>query len=158
MRNRIYCFCLYISFRPDAETSSPTKLPIMTLLFIFIALGQGFFYWGAQMTPLLTVINKEGALLGFSIPGISSALKRFPGEIIFYKEGFFYGLIQACRINALLVAGITLALTTHPMDLLYSLRKLKFPYELCFLISMSLRFLPQIMDEIKENFRGKWSR
>lgn len=44
------------------------------------------------------------------------------------------------------------------MQLLYALRKFKLPFELCFLISMSLRFIPQIMDEIHENFRAQQAR
>jgi len=127
-------------------------------IFFFIAVGQGFFYWGAQLTPLFTVVSENGALFGLSIPGLSSLLKYFPGEVVFYKEGFMYGLVQACRSAALLTAGITLALTTHPIDLLYALRKFKLPYELCFLISMSLRFVPQVMDEIRENFRAQKAR
>jgi len=128
------------------------------LLFFFIAFGQGFFFWGSKMTPLFTVIGPDGSFLGLNMPLLSAILEHFPGEVVFYKEGFVYGLVQAFRSATLLTAGLTLALTTHPMDLLYSLRKLKLPYELCFLISMSLRFLPQIMDEIRENFRAQKAR
>lgn len=128
------------------------------LLFIFIAVGQGFFFWGAQLTPVMTLVTEKGALFGFKIPFLSGLLKHFPGEVVFYKEGFVYGLIQASRSATLLTAGITLALTTHPIDLLYALRKFKLPYELCFLISMSLRFVPQVMDEIRENFRAQKAR
>lgn len=128
------------------------------LVFLFIAIGQGFFFWGAQLNPLFVLISKEGALLGWVIPSLSSIFRVFPGEVVFYQEGFVYGLIQAFRTATLLTAGLTLALTTHPIELLYALRKFKLPYELCFLISMSLRFLPQIMDEIRENFRAQKAR
>lgn len=128
------------------------------MIFFAIALSQGFFYWGSQLTPLFTLISQKGALLGFHIPGISSLLAHFPGELIFYKEGFIYGSLQSLRAMTLLTAGLTLALTTHPIDILFGLRKFRLPYEVCFIISMSMRFLPQIMDEIRENFRAQQAR
>ena len=127
-------------------------------IFFFIAVGQGLFFWGAQLTPLVVVVNPEGALLGWNIPYLSSLLKNFPGEVTFYQEGFAYGLLQSLRTATLLTAGLTLALTTHPIQILYALRKFKLPFELCFLISMSLRFIPQIMDEISENLRAQQAR
>ncbi len=127
-------------------------------IFFFIALGQGFFFWGTQLTPLVVMVSKEGALFGWSFPYLSSLLKHFPGEVTFYREGFLYGLLQALRTVTLLTVGLTLALTTHPIQILYALRKFKFPFELCFLISMSLRFIPQIMDEISENLRAQQAR
>lgn len=128
------------------------------MIFLAIACSQGFFYWGPQLTPLFTLVSKNGSLLGFSIPGFSTLLTHFPGELIFYREGFLYGLGQSLRAITLLTAGLTLALTTHPIDILFGLRKFRFPYEICFIISMSLRFLPQIMDEIRANFRAQAAR
>ncbi len=127
-------------------------------IFLLVALGQGLFFWGSQVKPLFTIITPEGFLFGWDIPLLSAWLKIFPGEVVFYKEGFFYGLVQALRTATLLTAGLTLALTTHPIQILYALRKFRLPFELCFLISMSLRFIPQIMDEIRENFRAQKAR
>lgn len=127
-------------------------------IFLLVAFGQGIFFWGSQVKPLFTIITPEGALFGLNIPLLSAWLKTFPGEVVFYKEGFFYGLVQALRTATLLTAGLTLALTTHPIQILYALRKFRLPFELCFLISMSLRFIPQIMDEIRENFRAQKAR
>lgn len=127
-------------------------------VFLAIACTQGFFYWGPQLTPVFTLIASDGKLLGFQLPFLSPLLARVPGELIFYWEGFVYGSIQSLRTLTLLTAGLTLALTTHPIDILFGLRRFKLPYELCFIVSMSIRFLPQIMDEIRENFRAQRAR
>jgi len=118
-------------------------------LVLVVAVSQGVFFWGEHERILLTIIDARGAFLGFAIPGVSGLLAKWPGPVGFYQEGFVYGLIQSLRAVTLLTAGLTVALTTHPVAMLFGLRKLWLPYEFCFIVTMAIRFLPQIMDDVK---------
>jgi len=143
------------------------KIPIRKSKYLWIAcvmvvlltaLSQGIFYFGSKHHLLVTLISEEGQVFGASIPYVSRWLAAFPGHLAIYQEGIVYGVIQSLRILTLMTVAWTLALTTHPMDLLFALRKFRIPYEFCFLIGLSLRFIPQILDQIQANIQAQKAR
>ncbi len=63
-------------------------------------------------------------------------------------EGAYYGMIQSLRVMAAISAALLLVTTTHPSDIIYGLRKLKFPYELVFMVSITIKAIPSLLEKI----------
>jgi len=63
-------------------------------------------------------------------------------------EGAYYGMIQSLRVMAAISAALLLVTTTHPSDIVYGLRKLKFPYELVFMVSITIKAIPSLLEKM----------
>ena len=63
------------------------------------------------------------------------------------EEGFLYGFIQGIRIAASASAALLFITTTHPSEIIYGLRKFKFPIEITFMISVTLRSIPLLIEK-----------
>lgn len=63
-------------------------------------------------------------------------------------EGAQYGMVQSLRIMAALSAALLLVTTTHPSDIVYGLRTLKFPYEIVFMVSVTIKSIPALIEKI----------
>ena len=64
------------------------------------------------------------------------------------KKGMVDGLLFAIKFLVLMLASIIFAMSTSPRDIMLSLTKLKVPYELSFMLTLAMRFVPVIMREI----------
>jgi len=62
-------------------------------------------------------------------------------------EGFLYGLNQGLRLVAALSAAIWLITTTHPSEIIYGLRTFRFPMEINFMIAVTFRSIPTILEK-----------
>jgi len=62
-------------------------------------------------------------------------------------EGFYYGLFQGLRLIAALGAAIWLITTTHPSEIIYGLRSFRFPMEINFMIAVTFRSIPTILEK-----------
>lgn len=63
-------------------------------------------------------------------------------------EGAYYGIIQSLRILSSVSAALILVSTTHPSDIIYGLRRLKFPYEIVFPLSIAIKAIPSLLELI----------
>ena len=60
------------------------------------------------------------------------------------------GLVLVTRLLAMEVVAVPLLATTHPSDLFAALRRLRLPYEIALMASLSLRLVPQLRRELDE--------
>ena len=63
-------------------------------------------------------------------------------------DGAYYGMIQSLRVMAAISAALLLVTTTHPSDIVYGLRYLKFPYELVFMVSITIKAIPSLLEKM----------
>ena len=90
-------------------------------------ISQGFFYGRLPRTELLTIL-----------PGLSLC-----------KEGVIYGAIVSLRLLSVLAAGVLVAFTTYPSDLILAMTKLRVPHSFAFMLTLALRFLPETIEQGK---------
>jgi energy-coupling factor transport system permease protein len=98
-------------------------------------LSQAMFFAGEPRTPIITLI-----------PPARLGPIEFPG-LQLYREGATYGLLQSSRMIAMMLAGLTVCLSTSPERLLGALAWLRLPSALSFMVVAALRFLPTIAHE-----------
>ena len=97
--------------------------------------SQGMFYAAEPRTPILTLI-----------PAFSLGEMGFSGLRI-YREGVIHGFVQSSRLVAVMLAGITVCLSTSPERLLSALTWLRVPGAISFMTVAALRFAPTIVDQ-----------
>jgi len=66
-----------------------------------------------------------------------------------YKEGLIYGAVQSFRLITATTLALLIVLTTHPSDLILGLIKLGLPQRISFMLMVSIRFLPSVIEEAK---------
>ncbi len=62
--------------------------------------------------------------------------------------GAYYGMVQSLRVMAAISAALLLVTTTHPSDIVYGLRYLKLPYELIFMVSITIKAIPSLLEKM----------
>ena len=105
--------------------------------------SQAFFYYFEPRTVLLTVVPEQLPFLG-----------RITGGIYVYKEGIVYGLVQSLRLVSATFMATAIAASTHPSEILVWLKKVRLPRELGLVLIVSIRFMPQLVEEIKRILLG----
>lgn len=88
------------------------------------------------------------------------------GWITIYEEGVRMGVLISIRFFLLIIMTSLLTLTTTPIELtdaietlLGPLKKVKFPvHELALMMSISLRFIPTLMDETEKIMKAQMAR
>ena len=128
----IFCFA-----RVSFGQARPLFL-ITGIIVITTAVSQAVFYYFEPKTVLFTIMPKEFPVIG-----------RITQGIHIYKEGIAYGLVQSLRIISVTFVGATIVATTHPSDMIISLNKIRLPREIGFMLMVSIRFLPQLLEETK---------
>lgn len=106
--------------------------------------------WGV-LGPLLPIFVIIMVITGYTYPA-SSFSSEAARRVLFYSwpgghlpvsaGGVLYGLTLMLRILIMVVSSSILTLTTPLDDFLQLLRKLHFPYELSFVITTGIRFVP----------------
>ncbi len=115
-----------------------TRLLLIVILtqWLLVAWGQSFLNPGFTRGAGLTAIYVFPAPL------------RYAFNLNFITlEGFYYGLRQGLRLVATLSAAIWLITTTHPSEIIYGLRSFKFPMEINFMIAVTFRSIPTILEK-----------
>jgi energy-coupling factor transport system permease protein len=105
--------------------------------------SQAFFYYFEPRTVLLTVVPERFPFIG-----------RVTGGIFIYKEGIVYGSIQSLRLISATFMATAVAVSIHPSEFLVWLRRLRLPRELGLVLIVSIRFMPQLVEEIKRILLG----
>ncbi len=132
-------FVLIIFFLTKPKLNQIKVLLVVVLTIgITTILSQAIFYYFEPKTRLFTLINKDVPIIGWLTQGV-----------YIYKEGIVYGAIQSLRIISAMFMASTIVVTTHPSDMIVALNKLRLSKSLSFVISVSIRFLPQLLDEMK---------
>ena len=90
-------------------------------------ISQGFFYGLEPRTEFLAVI-----------PGLSLC-----------KEGLLYGAVVSLRLLSVMAAGTLVVFTTYPSDLILAMTKLRVPHSFAFMLTLALRFLPEMIEQGK---------
>ena len=125
---------------PLARIPMP-RLKILAILLILsiwgTILSQALFYNSLPRTVIMTLVPA-----GFPILG------SITGGIFIYNEGLQYGAVQGLRSAIMLSMGLLVSWTTDARNMLNGLVRLKVPYNIAFMVVVSLRFLPIIVAEI----------
>ncbi|KAB3531274.1 energy-coupling factor transporter transmembrane protein EcfT [Alkaliphilus pronyensis] len=123
-------------------------LGIFSITFI-IALG-----FGNNPLALFKKLKKL-ALLFMAIIIIQSSfssgipLLRIGSITLLTIDGFTKGILLAIRMCIIIISA-TIISTSSPREIVQGLIQWKIPYEIAFMVSIGIRFLPLFVDEIKD--------
>jgi energy-coupling factor transport system permease protein len=80
------------------------------------------------------------------------------GPFDLFAEGMTHGLSLAARLLVVEVVALGVLLTTHPSDLFAALARLRVPYLLNFMVSMTLQLVPILQREVATVLAAQRSR
>lgn len=80
------------------------------------------------------------------------------GPLTLYQEGISHGLSLVSRVLAMEVVAFAMLMTTHPSDLFSAFARLKVPYILNFMVSMTLQLIPVLQREVQVVLSAQRSR
>lgn len=130
-------FCGFFLIRPPASYIR-TMLYLMIVTLFATLISQGFFYYFEPRTPIFTIIRSDTPITG-----------RLTGGVYFYREGLLYGAIQSMRLFSATLLSMIIVMTTYPSDLILGLNKIGVPEKIGFMLTISIRFLPLLMEGTK---------
>ena len=90
--------------------------------------------------------------------GASCEQELFFGPLKIYGEGLSHALSLMLRVASFQVMAFALILSTHPSDLFASLAKMRVPYLINFMISMTLQLVPVLQREVQLVLAAQRSR
>jgi len=111
---------------------------LIAIALIGTVISQGLFYYFDPKTIIFTILPKDAGFLGY-----------ITGGIYLYKEGLIYGLVQSFRLFSIIILSMMIVMTTHPSDLILGLNKLGLSEKIGFMLIVSIRFLPTLIEEAK---------
>lgn len=124
------------------------KLAVLLILAIIIAI--------ALKSDLISILKriKKLILLMLAITFIQSITSK-TGNTVFSMGGFIlitdHGLIRALefilRISIIIISSVIIT-TSNSRELVQALVQMKVPYEIAFMVSIAIRFLPILRDEM----------
>jgi energy-coupling factor transport system permease protein len=142
-------------------TYNPWPLFAIAVIGFLIAVSAGV---GTAIARVLAVFAPVAASM-LVIQVIAPAVCRSDctpatqiGPLTLYQEGISHGLSLVSRVLAMEVIAITMLMTTHPSDLFASLARLKVPYILNFMVSMTLQLVPVLQQEVQVVLSAQRSR
>lgn len=74
------------------------------------------------------------------------------------KNGVIDGIFFSMKFLVLIISSIIFAMSTSPRDLMLSLTKIKVPYEIAFMLTLAIRFVPVITREINHVINAQKAR
>jgi len=74
------------------------------------------------------------------------------------KAGIIGGLLFSIKFLIIILSTIIFAMSTSPRDLVSSLVKLKVPYEIAFMLTLAIRFVPVITKEFNHVIEAQKAR
>jgi energy-coupling factor transport system permease protein len=126
---------LFAVLRPPGRTIRTTAILMATAL-CFTMISQGFFYGLHPRTAILTLLAPDTGPIG-----------HITGGIVLYREGLVYGAIQSLRLFTAMLLSAVIVMSTYPSDLLLAMEELGIPGKIGFVVAVSIRFLPVLMQE-----------
>jgi len=80
------------------------------------------------------------------------------GPFTLYQEGMSHSLSLVSRVLAMEIIALGVLMTTHPSDLFAAFAKLRVPYVLNFMVSMTLQLIPVLQREVSVVLSAQKSR
>jgi energy-coupling factor transport system permease protein len=80
------------------------------------------------------------------------------GPFTLYQEGMSHSLSLVSRVLSMEIVALGVLMTTHPSDLFASFAKLRVPYILNFMVSMTLQLIPVLQREVSVVLSAQKSR
>ncbi len=80
------------------------------------------------------------------------------GPFTLYQEGMSHSLSLVSRVLAMEIIALGVLMTTHPSDLFAAFAKLRVPYILNFMVSMTLQLIPVLQREVSVVLSAQKSR
>ncbi len=80
------------------------------------------------------------------------------GPFTLYQEGMSHSLSLVSRVFAMEIIALGVLMTTHPSDLFAAFAKLRVPYILNFMVSMTLQLVPVLQREVSIVLSAQKSR
>ena len=119
---------------------------------------QGFMklvlYLSLAVIGVNALVSSQGS---HAIATLPITLPLFSSPVI-TLEAIFYGLIMSLRLAAIISAFAIVTLTIHPDDLMLAMIQMKLPGKSVMLISLSVRFMPTLIDDIERITNGHRAR
>jgi energy-coupling factor transport system permease protein len=136
--------CLGLSFAAGISVRQLWGyLKIFVYLIIFLVIIQGIFYPYTISHPIIVAPSNAPLLANHTLLSM---------------DGLIYGLTLGIRLTSLVIASTVFSLTTSPRDFLTSLRKIRVPFEIAFMVNIALRFIPDIKDKASEVLLAQTAR
>ncbi|KAB2329250.1 energy-coupling factor transporter transmembrane protein EcfT [Cytobacillus depressus] len=176
----------YVPAQSLIHRMDPRSKLVMVFLFVCIVfIANNSLTYGALAIYTFTMVSLSRVPLRFILSGLRPVLWLVlftlllhlfltkEGEILFqagwftiYEEGLRQGLFISMRFFLLILMTSILTLTTTPIEitdglesLLHPLNKIKFPvHELALMMSISLRFIPTLMQETDKIMKAQTAR
>ncbi|HET6460880.1 MAG TPA: energy-coupling factor transporter transmembrane component T [Syntrophales bacterium] len=126
---------IFALLRPARRTCR-TIIVLMATAFCFTMISQGFFYALEPRTAIMTFLTPESGMMG-----------SITGGIALYREGIIYGALQSLRLCSAMLLSAAIVMSTYPADLLLGMGSLGVPERIGFVVTVSIRFLPVLLDE-----------
>ena len=124
------------------------QIRLLVLFLFFVTWGliysQAIFYNEFPRTVLFTLVGSDVPFIG-----------KVTGGVRVYREGLLYGAIQSLRFNTTLTIGCFIIWTTQSRDLLLAFVKLRVPYNLAFMVTTALHYIPLIGTEAATVIRSQ---
>lgn len=80
------------------------------------------------------------------------------GPLVIYQEGISHGLSLTARVLSMEIIAILALITTNPADLFSAFARLRVPYMLNFMVSMTLQLIPVLQREVQIVLSAQRSR
>ena len=125
---------LFGILRPAKNTIKAMFIIMITALF-FTMISQGFFYSLEPRTIIITILSPNSGFLG-----------NITGGISLYREGIIYGALQSLRLFSAMLLSAVIVMSTYPSDLLLGMESMGMPKRIGFVITVSIRFIPSLLD------------
>jgi len=147
----IFCFTTY----------SPLPLLAVFLFSIGIALTSKIMKPLAKILVIFTPITASIIVIQSLAPAICGNHCATPisvGPFSVYSEGLSHAISLMLRVASFQTMAFALILTTHPSDLFASLARMRVPYLINFMISMTLQLVPVLQREVQLVLAAQRSR
>lgn len=147
----IFCFTTYLPlplfglllFGLTVAISAKIIKPLLRVLVLF-----------TPITASIIVIQGLSPVLC----GSSCVQEMYFGPLKIYGEGLSHALSLMLRVASFQVLAFGLILSTHPSDLFASLARMRVPYLINFMISMTLQLVPVLQREVQLVLAAQRSR
>ncbi|MFZ9218031.1 MAG: energy-coupling factor transporter transmembrane component T family protein [Candidatus Limnocylindrus sp.] len=147
----IFCFTTYLPlplfglliFGLAVAISAKIIRPLLRVLVLF-----------TPITASIIVIQGLSPVLC----GASCAQEMYFGPLKIYGEGLSHALSLMLRVASFQILAFGLILSTHPSDMFASLARMRVPYLINFMISMTLQLVPVLQREVQLVLAAQRSR
>jgi len=131
-------------------TYHPLPLLVITTIGLALALMAGVTRAVAAGLLVLAPLAASIVVVQSTAPGICGACTPAAslGPFTIYEEGLARALSLIARVLAMEVTAVVVFATTRPSDLAAALRRLRVPYTLAFMLSMTLELVPVLRREV----------